>query len=179
MTTASLAPAPGSNLGRLRPHLGMAAAAAALADAGVALGEIAAVTGVTPDDVPDLIEAAALSGTYSTGAHAALIEAAKSGALRLADAPPATPGQPCAAPSADVDDWFPDPADPGPDDVQARAGLARRARILCAGCPAMAECLGWALATGDTHAVHAGLAPHEVRAIARQRHRRTLAAVTS
>lgn len=177
MTTTSLAPAPGSCPERVRPHLGMAAAAAALADAGVALGEIAAVTGVTPDDVPDLIEAAALSGTYSTGAHAALIEAAKSGALPLAAAPPAAVGQPCAAPSADVDDWFPDPADSA--DPAERAELARRARILCAGCPAMAECLGWALATGDTHAVHAGLAPHEVRAIARQRHRRTAAAVTS
>lgn len=77
------------------------------------------------------------------------------------------PGAACTD-NPDPDDWFP----PGTNGASIRA--YRRARRVCAGCPAIAACLERALGRGETHGMFGGLTAHERRGIhGMQRHART------
>ena len=46
---------------------------------------------------------------------------------------------------------------------------AREAKAVCRKCPIIAECLDWALVTGDQHGVLGGLTPQERRLIQRRK----------
>lgn len=66
--------------------------------------------------------------------------------------------------SVGVDDarWMPD-VEPATWIGEERAQEAH-ARAACAGCPVMAECATWAVATGQEWGVWGGMALHELRA---------------
>lgn len=62
----------------------------------------------------------------------------------------------------------------GPD-IEPREPLNRQfereyaAKQVCAGCPVRAECLAWALATGEPYGVWGGLDPRERQKLRRRR----------
>lgn len=78
-----------------------------------------------------------------------------------------------------ADRWFPIEGSTSSD--IRRSALAELAQEACAGCPVLAECGQWAVATRQRYGIWGGMAEHEVRAAIRKqvraaRVRRTAAA---
>lgn len=73
------------------------------------------------------------------------------------------PGLACQDPDVDPGWWFaPDPA------LGLTGDDAAHAKKLCkSGCPALHECLAWALATGEPHGIFGGMDPRERHKIRR------------